>query len=111
MTPAFPAYQYAPAMPAQPAEKQYALQPQYTQTRMPSALQPSRQPVPVPKLPNLVNDNLLSPHTEFSEHYKYCVLMEHLVLEEARLIAQSCRHYASPTPPYSHINSRKARLP
>ncbi|KAK0150704.1 Filamentous hemagglutinin [Merluccius polli] len=97
-------YQPVPAPPVQ-----YALQPSCTPTQMPSALQPPRQPVPVPKLPKLVNDNerdftdlkmvldhLLSPHTELSEHYKYRVLVEHLVLDEARLIAQSCRHYAQP---------------
>lgn len=41
-------------------------------------------------------DHLLSPHIELSEHYKYRVLMEQLVLDEAKLIAQSCRHYAQP---------------
>ncbi|RXN05505.1 hypothetical protein ROHU_012663 [Labeo rohita] len=56
---------------------------------------PPLQPVPIPALPKLVNDsereftdlkmdldNLLNPHTEFTEHYKYRVLMEQLVLEE-----------------------------
>lgn len=41
-------------------------------------------------------DYLLNPHTELSEHYKYRVLMEHLILDEARLIAQACRHYQQP---------------
>lgn len=35
-------------------------------------------------------------HTELSEHYKYRELMENLVLDEGRLIAQSCRHYVQP---------------
>ncbi|XP_048056054.1 uncharacterized protein LOC125274030 [Megalobrama amblycephala] len=67
------------------------------------------QPVPIPTLPKLVNDsereftdlkmaldNLLNPHTELTEHYKYRVLMEQLVLEEARLIVQACRHHPAP---------------
>ncbi|XP_067308995.1 uncharacterized protein [Pseudorasbora parva] len=67
------------------------------------------QPVPIPTLPKLMNDserefsdlkmaldNLLNPHTELTEHYKYRVLMEQLVLEEARLIAQACRHHPAP---------------
>ena len=67
------------------------------------------QPVPVPELPKLVHDSereftdlkmaldhLLDPHTELLEQYKYRVLMEHLVLDEAKLIAQSCRYYAQP---------------
>lgn len=72
----------------------------------PHPVSPPTQPVPVPKLPKLVHDSereftdlkmaldyLLSPHTELSEYYKYRVLMEHLELEEARLIAQSCCYY------------------
>ena len=68
-----------------------------------------RQPVPVPSLPDLVSDSerefaelkmamdeLLNTHTELSEHYKYRVLLEHLKLEEAQLIAQACRHYTQP---------------
>ena len=56
--------------------------------------------MPVPALPNLVNDSerefpdlkmaldyLLNSHAELSEHYKYRVLMDHLKLEEAILIA------------------------
>jgi hypothetical protein len=39
---------------------------------------------------------LFNPHTELSVHYKYRVLMEHLTLDEARLIAQTCRHYQQP---------------
>ncbi|XP_028461679.1 uncharacterized protein LOC114573602 [Perca flavescens] len=67
------------------------------------------QPVPVLALPKLRNnsereftdvkmalDHLLNPHAELSEHYKYRVLMEQLVLEEARLIAHACRHHAQP---------------
>lgn len=70
---------------------------------------PPLQPVPVPSLPKLVNDsereftdlkialdNLLNPHTELTEHYKYRVLMEQLVLDEAKLIAQACRHHPAP---------------
>lgn len=73
------------------------------------SFQPTKQPVPVPELPKLVHDSereftdlkmaldhLLDPHTELSEQYKYRVLMEHLVLDEAKLISQSCRHYAQP---------------
>ena len=61
---------------------------------------PRWQPVPVPALPNLVNDSerefpdlkmaldyLLNSHAELSEHYKYRVLMDHLKLDEAILIA------------------------
>lgn len=67
------------------------------------------QPVPVPALPKpmtdsereftdlkMALDHLLYPHAELSEHYKYRDLMEQLVLEEARLIAQSFRHNAQP---------------
>ncbi len=70
---------------------------------------PPLQPVPIPALPKLVNDserefadlkmaleNLLNPHTKLTEHYKYRVLMEQLVLEEARLIVQACRHHPVP---------------
>lgn len=42
-------------------------------------------------------DNLLNPHTELSEHYKYRVLMEQLILKKAKLITQACWHY--PTQP------------
>ncbi|XP_026112361.1 uncharacterized protein LOC113091129 [Carassius auratus] len=75
----------------------------------PLPVTPQLQPVPIPALPKLVNDsereftdlkmaldNLLNPHTELTEHYKYRVLMEQLVLEEARLIAQACRHHPAP---------------
>lgn len=41
-------------------------------------------------------DYLLNPHIELSEHYKHRVLMEHLILDEAKLIAQACRHYQQP---------------
>lgn len=74
-----------------------------------SPAQPWTQPVPVPKLPKLEHDSereftdlkmaldcLLSPHPELTEYYKYRVLMEHLILDEARMIAQSCRHYPQP---------------
>ena len=70
---------------------------------------PFRQPVPVPSLPDLVSDSerefaelkmaldsLLGPHAELSEHYKYHVLLEHLKLDEAQLIARACRHYTQP---------------
>lgn len=83
------------------------VQPQYTMPQSPYSFQPPKQPVPVPELPKLLHnsereftdlkmplDNLLGPHTELSEHYKYCVLMEHLILDETMLIAQSCRHNA-----------------
>ncbi|RXN17130.1 hypothetical protein ROHU_027088 [Labeo rohita] len=66
----------------------------------PMPVTPPLQPVPIPALPKLINDskreftdlkvaldNLLNPHTEFTEHYKHRVLMEQLVLEEARLIS------------------------
>ncbi|KAI2646026.1 hypothetical protein H4Q32_024548 [Labeo rohita] len=75
----------------------------------PMPVTPPLQPVPIPALPKLINDsereftdlkmaldNLLNPHTELTEHYKYRVLMEQLVLEEARLIAQACRHHPTP---------------
>ncbi|XP_057679968.1 uncharacterized protein LOC130908509 isoform X2 [Corythoichthys intestinalis] len=61
--------------------------------------------VPKPKIPNfttdsekefanlkLALDNLLEPHTELTEKYKYHVLLEHLQLPEAQMIGQSCRH-------------------
>ncbi len=67
------------------------------------------QPVPVLALPKLVNDSereftdlkmalnyLQNAHAELSEHYKYWILMEQLVMEEARLIALSCCHHAQP---------------
>ncbi len=75
----------------------------------PMPVTPPLQPVPIPALPKLVNDsereftdlkmaldNLLNPHTELTKHYKYRVLMEQLVLEEAMLIAQACRHHHAP---------------
>lgn len=102
-----PAYQITSAPPGfsvqQPASTQqvlYVPQTQCTTLQAPYAVQPLRQPVPVPELPKLVHDSerefadlkmaldhLLNPHTELSEHYKYCMLMEHLVLDEAKLIA------------------------
>ena len=39
-------------------------------------------------------DYLLNSHAKLSEHYKYMVLMEHLKLDEAKLIA--CHHYPQP---------------
>ena len=67
------------------------------------------QPVPVLALPKLTTDsereftdlkmaldNLLNPHTELTENYKFRVLMDHLILDKSRLIAQACRHYAEP---------------
>ncbi|KAI3368656.1 hypothetical protein L3Q82_025667 [Scortum barcoo] len=103
-----PAYQLVPAPPdftlQQPTsalQVQYSPQSQYTPLQVPYTVQSPRQPVPVPELPKLVHDSerefadlkmaldhLLNPHTELSEHYKYRVLMEHLVLDEAKLIAQ-----------------------
>lgn len=107
-SPALPVYQPSLTMSSQPM----FLPPSETQCttlQAPYAVQPLRQPVPVPELPKLVHDSerefadltmaldhLLNPHTELSEHYKYRVLMEHLVLDEAKLIAQSCRHYVQP---------------
>lgn len=44
----------------------------------------------------LALDNLLDPHPELSEKYKYHVLLEHLKLPEAQMIGQSCRHEARP---------------
>ncbi|RXN11106.1 hypothetical protein ROHU_010694 [Labeo rohita] len=103
----------APTMPhmAAPARPAYQL--------VPPA--PLLQPVPVPSLPKLVNDSereftdlkialdsLLNPCTDLTEHYKYRVLMEQLVLDEAKLIAQACTLLSShdsltapiwPTPP------------
>ncbi|KAK7881024.1 hypothetical protein WMY93_030613 [Mugilogobius chulae] len=104
-----PVYQSVPTQQG-PAPQVYpTLLPQYTMLQSPYSPQLPKQPVPVPELPKLVRDSerefadlkmgldhLLGPHTELSEHYKYRVLMDHLVLEEARLIAQSCRHYAQP---------------
>lgn len=94
-------HQPVPALPVQ-----YSIQPQHSLYGSNAPL-PLRQPVPVSKLPKLVRDSereftdlkmaldhLLSDHTELSEHYKYSVLTEQLVLDEAQLIAQSCRHYA-----------------
>nr|XP_061828893.1 uncharacterized protein LOC133614723 [Nerophis lumbriciformis] len=88
---------------------QYSPQSQYTPLQVPYTTQSPRQPVPIPELPKLVHDSerefadlkmaldhLLNPQTELSEHYKYRVLMEHLVLDEAKLIAQSHRHYVQP---------------
>lgn len=61
---------------------------------------PPLQPVPVPSLPKLIIDskrdfidlkmalnNLLNPLLDLTEHYKYRVLMEQLVFDEAKLIA------------------------
>lgn len=70
---------------------------------------PPLQPVLVQSLPKFVNDsereftdlkialdNLLNPQTDLTEHYRYCVLMEQLVLDEAKLIAQAFRHHPAP---------------
>ncbi|KAK0139824.1 hypothetical protein N1851_023266 [Merluccius polli] len=61
--------------------------------------------VPKPKIPDFTTDserefanlklalnNLLEPHPELTEKYKYHVLLEHLKLPEAQMIGQSCRH-------------------
>lgn len=40
----------------------------------------------------LALNNLLEPHPELTEKYKYHVLLEHLKLPEAQMIGQSCRH-------------------
>ncbi|XP_065102634.1 uncharacterized protein [Paramisgurnus dabryanus] len=99
-----PVSTYQP-MPASPP-----LQPSYPASfYQPTPVGPPLQPVPIPALPKLVNDsereftdlkmaldNLLNPRTELTEHYKYRVLMEQLVLEEAKLIAQACRHHSAP---------------
>ncbi|KAL7880314.1 hypothetical protein SRHO_G00025680 [Serrasalmus rhombeus] len=65
--------------------------------------------VPKPKIPDfcsdsekdfanlkLALDNLLEPHPELSEKYKYHILLEHLKLPEAQMIGQSCRHHQYP---------------
>lgn len=44
----------------------------------------------------LALDNLLEPHVELTEKYKYHVLLEHLKLPEAQMIGQSCRHHPYP---------------
>lgn len=100
-------YQPVPIMPG--PQVYTTLSPQYLMPQSLSSFQTTKQPVPVPELPKLLHDSereftdlkmaldhLLTPHTELSEHYKYRVLMERLVLDEAKLIAQSCRHYAQP---------------
>ncbi|XP_039514870.1 uncharacterized protein LOC120469772 [Pimephales promelas] len=64
---------------------------------------------PQPKIPDFVNDNerefanlklaldnLLEPHAELDEKYKYHILLEHLKLPEAQMIGQSCRHHPYP---------------
>ncbi|TWW67283.1 hypothetical protein D4764_02G0003240 [Takifugu flavidus] len=100
-------YQHQP----QPTASAFPIYPGYPSTPQapPFVHQPPTQPVPVPRLPKLEHDSereftdlkmaldyLLGPHPQLSEYYKYRVLMEQLVLEEARLIAQSCRHHAQP---------------
>ncbi|KAI4901563.1 hypothetical protein NFI96_009437 [Prochilodus magdalenae] len=78
----------------------------------PPDLHPAQQSlysVPKPKIPDfcsdsekefanlkLALDNLLEPHPELSEKYKYHILLEHLKLPEAQMIDQSCHQY-----PYS----------
>ncbi|KAG1940909.1 mitochondrial import receptor subunit TOM70 [Pimephales promelas] len=86
----------------------------------PSTLQPLKRPeylvphrplhaAPQPKIPDFVNDNerefanlklaldnLLEPHAELDEKYKYHILLEHLKLPEAQMIGQSCRHHPYP---------------
>ncbi|XP_072769411.1 uncharacterized protein [Nerophis lumbriciformis] len=65
--------------------------------------------VPQPKIPDFTADserefanlklalcNLLEPHPDLSENYKYHVLLEHLKLPEAQMIGQSCRHHPYP---------------
>ncbi|KAK7912857.1 hypothetical protein WMY93_013068 [Mugilogobius chulae] len=44
----------------------------------------------------LALDNLLNPYVQLSEKYKFHVLLEHLKLPEAQMIAQSCRHHPEP---------------
>ncbi|XP_026128627.1 uncharacterized protein LOC113109192 [Carassius auratus] len=64
---------------------------------------------PQPKIPDFVNDNerefanlklaldnLLEPHAELDEKYKYHILLEHLKLPEAQMFGQSCRHHLYP---------------
>ena len=65
--------------------------------------------VPQPKIPDfskdserefaylkLALDNLLEPHPQLNEKYKYYVLLEHLKLPEDQMIGQSCRHHPYP---------------
>lgn len=65
--------------------------------------------IPQPKIPDFVNDNerefanlklaldnLLEPHMELDEKYKYHILLEHLKLPEAQMIGQSFRHHPYP---------------
>lgn len=104
----YPPYPQYAAPPVQPTASVQSVPQPPIQSFPPGPSLPL-QPVPIPALPKLVNDSereftdlkmaldhLLNPHVELSEHYKYRVLMEQLVLEEARLIAQSCRHHAQP---------------
>ena len=87
-------------------------QPVYSSTMAPANPVLSEPPlygVPKPTIPNftedserafanlkLALDNLLDPYIQLSEKYKYHVLLEHLKLPEAQMIAQSCRHHAEP---------------
>ena len=65
--------------------------------------------MPKPKIPDFTTDsekefanlklalnNLLEPHSELTENYKYHMLLEHLKLPEAQMIGQSCRHKPFP---------------
>lgn len=56
-------------------------------------------------------NHLLSSHIEYSEHYKYRVLMEHLILDESRLTAQSCKHYTQPSTVAMQALQRQYRQP
>ncbi|XP_067306912.1 uncharacterized protein [Pseudorasbora parva] len=81
-------------------------------TSMPPVASVPHRPLhaaPQPKIPDFVNDNerefanlklaldnLLEPHAELDEKYKYHILLEHLKLPEAQMIGQSCRHHSYP---------------
>ncbi|CAM4638688.1 unnamed protein product [Leuciscus chuanchicus] len=94
-----------------PALANTSLQPLSQPLKRPEYLVPHRplHAVPQPKIPDFVNDNerefanlklaldnLLEPHAELDEKYKYHILLEHLKLPEAQMIGQSCRHHPYP---------------
>ncbi len=94
-----------------PALAAPSLQPISEMLRYPEYLTPHRSlhAAPRPKIPDFVNDNerefanlklaldnLLEPHAELDEKYKYYILLEHLKLTEAQMIGQSCRHHPFP---------------
>lgn len=94
-----------------PALAAPSLQPFSQMWNHPEYLTPHRplHAAPQPKIPDFVNDNerefanlklaldnLLEPHLELDEKYKYHILLEHLKLPEAQMIGQSCRHHPFP---------------